>query len=151
MSVTNDIHAFDRTISDLKQGVQTAAATQTKGAEAVAKHAKDMAAFGQGTLEAMLQASQIFAAGAQDLAKQMAELSQSAMTETMANLKALSSAKTPKEALDLQATIVRTSSIRAVSEASRFAHAGIELAEKAAAPISARLVLAAETATSFKV
>jgi len=143
MSAKLDMSTFDRTVSDMKTGVQPATNAQTKAA-------KDIAAFGQGTLEAIMQASQIFAAGSQELLKQMTEASQTAMSEAMANMKALSSAKTPKEAIELQATIVRTAAIRTVSEGTRFAHAGIELAEKAAAPISARLILATETATSFK-
>jgi hypothetical protein len=59
-------------------------------------------------------------------------------------------AKTLKEGIELQASLARTSAHWAVSEGSRFAQAGIDLAEKASAPLTARAALAAETLTPLK-
>lgn len=136
--------SFERTVADLKQNVQTATTAQAEVSERAVKVSKDFAAFSQGTLEAFAQASQIYARGSQDLFRQMAESSQAAFAETLATVRALVTAKTVKERLELQTNFVRTSATRAVSESSRFATAGIELAEKVAAPLTARAVVAAE-------
>lgn len=136
---------FDRTVSDLKAGVNTATDTYNTMSEKAAKTASDLTTFSRGTIEAIAQAGQIFSAESQGLFRQMAEASQAAFTESLTNLRAIASAKTAKERLELQANFVRTSAISAVSESSRFARASIDLAEKASAPIAARAYLAAET------
>ena len=104
--------------------------------------------FSQGNLEAMAQAGQVFAAGSQELFRQMTEAGQAAIQEAMASMQAIASAKTPKERIELQANLVRSSAVHVVTEAARTAHAGIELAERVASPLMARVVLAAETLTA---
>ncbi len=137
--------SFDSTVADLKNGADSATAAYGAMSEKATKTAADLTAFNRGTLEALAQAGQIFAAESQDLFRQAAEAGQTAFTESLNNLRAIASAKTLKERFELQANFVRTSAISAVSEGSRFARAGIDLAEKASAPIAARAYLAAET------
>ncbi len=152
MSITTNPYAtqaasrtFDRTISDLKDGANSATAGYTAMSEKAAKTATDLTAFNRGMIEAVAQAGQILASESQGLFRQAAAAGQAAFTESLTNLRAITSAKTVKERLELQANFVRTSAIAAVSEGSRFARAGIDLAEKAAAPVAARVYLAAET------
>ena len=137
--------SFNETVNDLKHGADSATAAYGAMSEKAAKTATDFTAFNRGTLEALAQAGQIFAAESQDLFRQAAEAGQTAFTESLNNLRAIASAKTVKERLELQVNFVRTSAISAVSEGSRFARASIDLAEKASAPIAARAYLAAET------
>jgi hypothetical protein len=137
--------SFNETVDDLKHGADSATAAYGSMSEKAAKTATDLTAFNRGTLEALAQAGQIFAAESQDLIRQMTEAGQAAFTESLNNLRAIAAAKTVKERLELQANFVRTSAISAVSEGGRFARAGIDLAEKASAPITARAYLAAET------
>ena len=137
--------SFDRTVSDLKDGVSSATSTYSAISEKATKTASDLTAFNHGTIEAVAQASQILAAESQDLVRQAVATGQAAFTESLNNLRAIASAKTVKERLELQANFARTSAIWMVSESSRFARAGIDLAEKASAPIAARAYLAAET------
>ena len=137
--------SFNETVNDLKHGADSATAAYSAMSEKAAKTATDLTAFNRGTLEALAQAGQIFAAESQELFRQAAEAGQTAFTEGLSNLRAIASAKTVKERLELQANFVRTSAISAVSEGSRFARAGIDLAEKVSAPIAARAYLAAET------
>ena len=137
--------SFNETVNDLKHGAESATAAYSTMSEKAAKTATDLTAFNRGTLEALAQAGQIFAAESQDLFRQAAAAGQTAFTESLNNLRAIASAKTVKERLELQVNFVRTSAISAVSEGSRFARAGIDLAEKATAPIAARAYLAAET------
>lgn len=137
--------SFNETVADLKHGADSATSAYGAMSEKAAKTATDLTAFNRGTLEALAQAGQIFAAESQDLFRQAAAAGQAAFTESLNNLRAITSAKTMKERLELQANFVRTSAISAVSESSRLARAGIDLAEKASAPIAARAYLAAET------
>ncbi len=137
--------SFNETVNDLKHGADSATAAYGAMSDKAAKTATDLTAFNRGTLEALAQAGQIFAAESQDLFRQAAEAGQTAFTESLNNLRAITSAKTVKERLELQVNFVRTSAISAVSEGSRFARASIDLAEKASAPIAARAYLAAET------
>ncbi len=149
MSSTNTMnsgsHAIEQTVADLKQGVETMTTAQTAASQKAMKAAQDVAAFSQGSLQAFTEASQAYAAGSQDLFRQMFAASQSAYAEVFNNVRAIMGAKTAKERLELQANFARTSAVRAVSEASRFAQAGIELTEKASAPLLARATVAAET------
>ena len=124
---TSDPFSFSRTIADLKQGAATA---QAQASEKAMNTAKDLATFNQGTLEAVTQACQTLAAGSQDLFRQMAQSSQAAFTEAASGLRALATAKTVKEQLELQASLARTAAHRAVSEGSRFAQASLDLAER---------------------
>lgn len=148
--ITADPFSFSRTIADLKSGATSAAAAQAQASEKAVNVAKDFATFNQGTLEAVTQAYQILAAGSQDLFRQMAQSSQATFTEAASGFHALVTAKTVKERLELQASLARTSAHRTVSESSRFAQAGLELAEKASAPLTARAAVAAETFTTPK-
>jgi hypothetical protein len=136
--------SFDRTAAGLKTGIASATQIYNNVSEKAAKTAADLTAFNQGTFEAFTQAGQILATEAQDLFRQMASSSQTAFSEGLTNVRALASAKTVKERLELQATIARTAAIWTVTETSRFAQAGIALAEKASAPVTARAYLAAE-------
>lgn len=151
MSITTSAPSFDRTVTDLKQGVAYATAAQAEASEKAVKAAKELAALSKGAFEAFTQAGQIFTTGAQDLFRQIAESNQAAMTEALSGFRALTAAKTAKERLELQASLAQTAATRAVSEGSRFAQAGIELATKAAAPLTARAALAVESLSAFKI
>ena len=157
MSATTDTtaipaaRAFDRTVADLKNGAT--AATEAYGAmsEKAAKTGSEFADFNRGTLEAMTEASQILAAGAQDLFRQMTTLSQTAFSEGLTSFRAIASAKTLREGMELQATVARTAAVWSVTESARMAREGIDLAEKAYAPVAARLFLAADKVGTFRV
>jgi len=148
--MTTDPFSFDRTVAGLKQGIAAATTSQAQVSEKTIKATTDYTLFNQGTMEAVAQASQILAVGSQDLFRQMAESNQSAFAEALSGFRAIAAARTLNERLELQASLARTSAHWAVSECSRFAQAGIELAEKASAPLTARAALAAETLTTRK-
>ncbi len=142
---------FERTMADLKQGVAAATAAQAEASEKVIKTAKDVAAFYQGTLQAFTEASKLYAAGSQDLFRQMTASNKAAISESVAGVRALMAAKTVQERIELQTSLVRASTVAAVSETGRFAMAGYDLAEKASAPLTARVILAVETFSPAKI
>lgn len=145
---------IDQTVEALKEGMAKAAAgfekTQAKvkeGVEKAMKTAEEMVTFGQGNVEAFVKAGQIWTAGVQDLQKQAAANAQASFTETVAAVKALSSAKSLKEAVDLQTGFARAAIEKSLAESSKLTDASIKLSEQAIAPISARVTLAVETFT----
>ncbi len=145
-----DAFSFDRTVSAMKRGVETATGAQADLSQKATQAGKDMVVFNQDNMQAVAQASQVFAAGMQDLVRQMTEVGQSAMHETMASLRAITSANSPKAMIELQANFARTSAIHVVTEGARIAQSGIDLAERVSAPLVARMGAAAEMATAHR-
>jgi hypothetical protein len=141
---------FDRAVADLKSGAKTATSAYTEMSERAAKTGSDFVSFSRDTVEAFVQAGQVFATESQTLFRDMVGSSQAATSESVVSFRALLSAKTLKEQLEVQATFARTAAIRAVDETSRFARAYIDLTEKAFAPLAARAYLAADKFTTFK-
>jgi phasin family protein len=108
------------------------------------KTAEELMAFSQGNLEAMVKSGQIWAAGVQDIGKQIAANAQASFEETMSTFKALTSVKSVKDAFDLQATLARTTVEKTLSESGKLTDASMKLTEQALAPITARVSLAME-------
>ena len=114
---------FELTVSGLKDGMTRATAgfadTQAKvkeGMEKAMKTAEELMSFSQGNLEAMVKCGQIWAAGVQDIGKQLAANAQASFDETVSTFKALSSAKSLKDAFDLQASLARSTLEKTVAE-----------------------------------
>jgi phasin family protein len=142
---------IEATVSNLKEGMTKAAAgfteTQAKvkeGMEKAMKTAEELMSFSQGNLEAMMKAGQIWAAGMQDLSKQMAATAQASFDETMSTFKALTSVKSLKDAIDLQAGLARATMEKTLAESGKLTDASFKLTEQAIAPITARVTLAVE-------
>ena len=142
---------FESTVSGLKDGMTQAAAgfadTQAKvkeGMEKAMKTAEELVAFSQGNLEAMVKAGQIWAAGVQDISKQIAANAQASFDETMSTFKAMSSVKSLKDAFDLQASLARSTMEKTMAESGKLTDASMKLTEQALAPLTARVNLAME-------
>jgi phasin family protein len=142
---------FDSTVSGLRNGMTQAAAgfadTQAKvkeGMEKAMKTAEELVAFSQGNLEAMVKSGQIWAAGVQDIGKQIAANAQATFDETLSTFKALTSAKSLKDALDLQTSLARSTLEKTLSESGKLTDASVKLTEQALAPLTARVTLAME-------
>ncbi len=142
---------IEATVSNLKDGMTKAAAgfteTQAKvkeGMEKAMRTAEELVSFSQGNLEAMLKSGQIWAAGMQDLSKQMAATAQASFDETMSTFKAMTSVKSLKDAMDLQASLARATMEKTLAESGKLTDASFKLTEQAIAPITARVSLAVE-------
>ena len=138
-------------MSGLKDGMTRATAgfadTQAKvkeGMEKAMKTAEELMAFSQGNLEAMVKCGQIWAAGVQDIGKQIAANAQASFDETMSTFKALSSVKSLKDAFDLQASLARSTLEKTLAESGKLTDASMKLTEQALAPLTARVSLAME-------
>lgn len=138
-------------VAGLKDGMAKAAAgfseTQAKmkeGVEKVMKTAEELVAFNQGNVEAMVKSGQIWAAGMQDLGKQMAATAQASFEESMSTFKALTSVKSLKDAFDVQSSFARATLEKTVAESGKLTDASLKLTEQTLAPITARMSLAVE-------
>ena len=142
---------IEATVSSLKDGMTKAAAgfetTQAKvkeGMEKAMKTAEEFVAFGQGNVEAFVKSGQIWAAGVQDLTKQVAATAQASFEESMSTFKALTSVKSLKDAMDLQAGFARAALEKTMTETGKLTDASFKLTEQALAPITARMTVAVE-------
>lgn len=142
---------FESTVSGLKEGMTRAASgladTQAKvkeGMEKAMKTAEELVAFSQGNVEAMMKSGQIWSTGMQDIGKQIAANAQASFDETVSAWKAMSSAKSLKDAFDLQANLARLALEKTVAESGKLTDASLKLTEQAMAPLTARFTLAME-------
>jgi phasin family protein len=142
---------FEATVPGLKDGMARATTgfvdTQAKvkeGMEKAMKTAEELVAFSQGNLEAMVKAGQIWVAGVQDIGKQIAANAQASFDETMSAFKAMSSAKSLKDAIDLQTSLARSTLEKTMAESGKLTDASMKLTEQALAPLTARVNLAME-------
>lgn len=142
---------IEATVGNLKDDMAKAAAgfSETgakvkEGMEKAMKTAEELMAFGQGNVEAMVKSGQIWASGMQDISKHLAATAQASFDETMAAFKALTSVKSLKDVIDLQAGLARSTLEKTLSESGKFTDASVKLTEQALAPITARVTLAVE-------
>jgi len=142
---------FEATVTGLKDGMSRAAAgiadTQAKVKESMEKAmktAEELVTFGQGNLEAMVKCGQLWAAGVQDIGKQMAASAQASFEDTVSTFKAMSSVKSLKDAFDLQASLARSTMEKTLAESGKLTDASMKLTEQALAPLTARFSLAME-------
>jgi phasin family protein len=131
-------------VNQASANFENAQAQVKEGVNRVMRTAEELVKFSQGNIEAYVRSSQIWAAGVQDLTKQAANSAQASFNETVSTLKQLTTVRSVKEAVDLQANLARNSVEKAVAESGRLADASVKLAEQALAPITARVRLAVE-------
>jgi phasin family protein len=132
-ATTAGMIGFEKTQAQVKQSMEKAMKT-----------AEEVVSFSQGNFEAVVKSSQIWAAGLQDLSKQMAATAQAQLEETMAMFKSFSGVKSLKDVMDMQTSLARTSMEKAMTEGGRITDASIKLAEQAIAPLTARMTVAVE-------
>ena len=126
------------------KGLETSQAKIKENMQKATKTAEQMMAFGQGNMEAMVKASQIYVTGVQDISKHFAASSKASLEEAVAFTKSLMGVKSVTEAIDLQTGFTRSSIEKAVSETNKLTDASVKLAEQTIAPITARITLAVE-------
>lgn len=119
--------------------------TLTQGMKTMMKTTEDFVAFGQANLEAFVKSGQIWSAGVQELTKQIASSAKASFDESVSTFKAISTAKSVKEAIDLQSSFAKAALEKAMAESNKLTDASIKLTEQTLAPITARVTVAVET------
>jgi phasin family protein len=142
---------YDQAEGAMSQGVSQATAgferTQAKmkeGMEKAMKTAEEFVSFSQGNMEAVVKSGQIWAAGMQDISKQVAATAQASFEETLSAFRALSGVRSLKDAIEVQTNLARATFEKTLAESGRITDASMKLAEQTIAPLTARVTLAVE-------
>jgi phasin family protein len=125
--------------------IEPAKPTITQGIKSMMKSTEDFVAFGHANLEAFVKSGQIWSAGVQELTKQIATTAKASFDESISTFKAMSTAKSVKEAMDLQSSFAKAALEKAMAESNKLTDASIKLTEQTLAPITARVTVAVET------
>lgn len=134
-------------VAQTTAGLETTQAKMRGGIETAVKTVEELVAFGQGNMEALLKSGQIWAAGVQDISKQVAATAQASFENALSTFRAVAAVKSLKDAFDLQANYARASVEKTLASSSRLTDASMRLAEQAVAPLAARMSLAVEKFT----
>jgi len=119
-------------------------AGSTKATETMMKASEDATEFGRGNLEALTRAIEVSMNGLQEFSKHSMAAMQTAAEHAMTTAKAVSGAKSLKEASDLQAAFLRAALDRAMADQAKFQDLAMKTVEASLAPITARLSVAME-------
>jgi phasin family protein len=141
----------DATLQVAKEGVEKAAkgldssrAKLTEILGKTVKNSEEILALSKGNLEAIIEATEIYATGFQDISKQLTVSGKASFDESVAFTKSLISVKSGKEAFELQTSFIKASIESAVAERKKVVDAITQLARQTFAPLSTRFTLAIE-------
>jgi phasin family protein len=141
----------DATVTSIKAGAAKATAgfeatraQVTEGVKKAVTTAEELVAFNKGNFEAIVKAGEIWSAGVQDLTKHLTAAAKASFDDSIATFKALTSAKSLKDALDLQTAYARSALEKTLAESGKITDASFKLTEQALAPITARVTHAVE-------
>jgi phasin family protein len=102
-------------------------------------------AAGKANLEAVSESAKIWAAGTQDLTKQVAASVQASYADSMAAFKALTAARSLTDVVTLQGDYSKAAIAKAVADTTKVTEASLKLAEQAMAPLTARVAVAVDS------
>lgn len=136
--------AIEDSSAQARVAVESGLEQANKTAADMMKAAEEATEFGRGNLEAVTKASQLYMTGMQDLSRQTLAMLQALSDHALEGVKTLSTAKSLKEAADLQASFAKATFERAMNDTVKLQEAAFKLAEQSFAPISARMTLAME-------
>lgn len=116
--------------------------------DSISRTTDAVTSFSQGTIDALMKSGQAWASGMQAITQTIAETAQAQLDQTLSTWKALTEAKSMKEAVDLQASLARASLQTVLAETGKLTEVSIKLAEQSMAPLTARMVVAVEQLTN---
>jgi len=130
---------------DTIKGAEDPQTLHQESTQKATKFAQEWSSFGQDNIEALLKSGQIWTAGVQALAKQVASSAQTSLEVTLETFNSLSSAKSAQEALDIQTRLAHSALERALAESRVIGEVSVKLFQETLAPLTARTTLAVET------
>lgn len=135
--------AADYTAS-MKEGLATAQERAKVAYDKGSELAAEMGEFSKGNLEAVVESGKILAAGVQTIAKTQFEDAKAAVEVLTADVKEMTSVKSPTEFVQLQGKYASRNFDAAVAQLSKTTEAWVKLANESFAPISSRAAVAME-------
>lgn len=142
VKVGNDVAA-----KGYEQAIQLTQENVAKANSAFIKGYEDIQGFGKGNVDAFVQASTVFAKGAEQISKQLMALTQNSMQSSVVTAKALMGCKTLRDVIDLQADFARSNFDTLVAEGTKLSEISFKVTNDAIAPIQARVNVAVEKLT----
>jgi len=145
-----NLDVFLKAFTDAKGYEQAVEMTREQVAKAntvFLKGYEDAQGFGKGNVDAFVQASTIFANGAEQISKQVMALTQNSMQSSVVTAKALLGCKTLRDVIDLHADYTRSSFDALVAEGTKLSELSLKVTNDAIAPIQARVTVAVEKLT----
>lgn len=128
---------FEQTVAATKEQVEKASAQMLKGYE-------DYAAFNKATVDALVKSSTIAVKGAEDINKELVAFAQASFDNSVAIGRALLSAKSFNEVVELQNSYAKQSFDSLVAEATKLQELSVKVTNEAFAPLNARVNAAVE-------
>ena len=119
--------------------------TTKKRVEEVTKSYGDMGAYGKEAVEAVVASGTVAAKGFEKLNAELVSLSKKTYEANVEALKAMTSAKTPKEFFEIQNNLFKAGFQDMVAESSRLGEISKTIATEAFAPITGRITTAVES------
>ncbi|CAO3354545.1 phasin family protein [Azospirillum palustre] len=132
----------------VKQFEQTATAAKEqfeKTAAQLLKSYEDLQATGKANVEALIASSTIAAKGAEDLGREVVAYGQSALDKSITTGKALLTARTIQEVVELQNDFLKSSFDSLLAETTRLQELSTKVTNEALAPLNARVSATVET------
>jgi phasin family protein len=137
-----------KTTEDFTAKIQSAVKDASSRARTVLEKSQvrfaDVNDFSKGNFEALVESGKIVSSGFQSMSKRYVEELKSAFEMAQADMKALTTVKSPSEFVELQRAQLRKYFDNAVAYNSKSAEAALKLANDAFQPISNRVSLAVE-------
>jgi hypothetical protein len=116
----------------------------TNGSGRITNGLESIFALGQGNIEAVMRAGQIWTAGLQDLSKLMAANTQATFDETAAIFKEIKGVNSLGDTTELLTKVARVTVEKSMVSTTELASASLKLAEQTLAPITARMQVGAQ-------
>jgi phasin family protein len=107
---------------------------------------EEIAAFGKANVEALIQANSIFTEGVEAISKEVISLTQSQFESAAAGAKAIFSARTLKDLIELNAGFTKAHFDKLVANSTRLGELSARVATDTFAPIGARVTSVVEKA-----
>jgi len=128
---------FEQTVAATKEQVEKASAQLLKSYE-------EYTAFSKANVDALLKSGTIAAKGAEDINKELVAFAQASFDKSVAAGRALLSAKSINEVVELQNSYAKQSFDSLVAEATKLQELSVKVANEAFAPLNARVNAAVE-------
>lgn len=124
--------------------LEQALSTSKEKYETVMQNFSDISAVGRENMDAVVSAGTVFAKGIEAMNAELAAISKRNLEDSVAAVKALAAARSPKEYLELQSDLMKTSWDHMIADTTKIGEMMGEYSKDAMAPLQSRLTAAME-------
>lgn len=136
--------AAETAMTSGKAAMEQIAAKSKEAVEHSMKSLDEMTEMARGNVEALLASARAASAGIESIAAHIGEVSKKSFEEVSVAMKAISSAKTPNEMMQLQSDFAKTQFDSSVAEMSKLTEMMMKLAGEVFEPMQNRIAIATD-------